>query len=221
MFSTSPTNFRSTRALNHGRMSGSVASCSFMKRLVFSLVLLLAVSARAEEKLYKWNVVLRLDEDPMLVEALIEKTDGVAIWSDVSLKPPSQPFSLAGEKNGVGFTIDVKPAANGDYVATFEAKRGDEVLQRDEATIPSAKLAPGEDLITVDVVDADLHDFLATMRSLSGRKIIVDPKIEGGTVTLKAEDIPWKTALQRAITPLGIIMNESDDAIVLLKLPKQ
>ncbi|HEX2834726.1 MAG TPA: hypothetical protein VHW00_17065 [Thermoanaerobaculia bacterium] len=191
-----------------------------MKRLLLSSVLLLALSARADGKPYQWNVVLHLDEDPMLVEALIEKADGVAIWSDVSLKPPGKPFLLAGAQKDVGFTIDVKPAANGDYVATFEAKRGEDVLQHEEATIPSAKLAPGDDLITVDIVDADLNDFLNTMRTLSGRKIILDPKIEGGRVTLQAEEIPWKTALQRAITPLGILMNESDDAIVLLKLPK-
>jgi hypothetical protein len=184
------------------------------------LLLILALSVRAEEKPYQWNVILRLD-DPIFVEASIDSADGASILDQIAMKPAQKPFGFAHAKDGVAFTIDVQPAEGGEYLATFEAKRGETVLQRDEERIPSGHSGSEEDLISVDVNNAELGDFVETLRTVSGREIIVDSAIGKATVTLHAQDIPWIVALRRAVTPLGIVVHVTNDgAIVLLKAPK-
>lgn len=93
------------------------------------------------------------------------------------------------------------------------------IASADEPRNPNA--VADEELITVDINDADLFEFVQSIRTVSGREIHIDPAIKEGKVSLHETDITWSDALRRAIEPLGLIVHTRDDnALVILKSPQ-
>jgi type II secretory pathway component HofQ len=167
---------------------------------------------------YRFNVIIRSGE-PMFVNAIVNDDHETALMDANATAASDQTVTFTSKRGGVAFTIVVKPALNGDYLATFDAKCGEAVLQHEEKTVPTGShpVAAGE-LVTVNVTDADLADVLRTFETLTGKTITVEPSVHG-KVTLHVEDTPWYTALTQAVAPLGLLPKMmADGNIVLLRV---
>lgn len=76
---------------------------------------------------------------------------------------------------------------------------------RSGAQPPKAKLEvrPADDLISLDLKDADLRDVLRTFASLERINIAIDPEVRG-SVTIRLNDVRWDQALDVILRSNGL-----------------
>jgi hypothetical protein len=190
-----------------------------MKRLLLFAVVAIAVSLRADENPYRYNVIVKSGE-PKLVNAIVYGAGDAVLMNESSPMSGDQPLTFSKASAGVVFTIRVIPVMNGEVTTTFVAQRGNNVLQREEKTIPSGKLVSEDELITLELKEADLNDVLNTFAQVTGRTFTKEPGVTG-TITIHAASVSWQVALTRAVAPLGLWPRMMEDgSVVLLRMPK-
>jgi type II secretory pathway component HofQ len=77
--------------------------------------------------------------------------------------------------------------------------------RRSHAQPPEAKpeVQPSDDLISLDLKDADLRDVLRTIASLERINIAIDPEVRG-SVTIRLNDVRWDQALDVILRSNGL-----------------
>jgi type IV pilus assembly protein PilQ len=65
------------------------------------------------------------------------------------------------------------------------------------------EVQPADDLISLDLKDADLRDVLRTFASLERINIAIDPEVRG-SVTIRLNDVRWDQALDVILRSNGL-----------------
>ena len=73
-------------------------------------------------------------------------------------------------------------------------------------------VCPGERM-SVKLDNAALGEFLRSMEKVTGLKLVFDEKIASMTFSLQAKDVPWETALTRALEGKGLDWTREGDEI--------
>jgi len=79
---------------------------------------------------------------------------------------------------------------------------------------------PGE-AMSVKLNNAALGEFLRSMERVTGLKLVFDEKTAALKFSLNAENIPWETALSRALESHGLGWTREGDEIRIAPKPKK
>lgn len=120
-----------------------------------------------------------------------------------------------------GFSIgEEKRDALGSSLSATDRAEGERLIAAaEEGEMVRHPLCPGE-TVSVKVTNAALGDILHTLETMSGRKILVDPKVAGLGVTLTVDDVSWETALTKALESQGYAWKREGEAIRVVKRAK-
>ena len=129
------------------------------------------------------------------------------------------PLDMTSSYGRYVFKINVNPPSDkypGD--AILEVREGETVVHRASGTVT---METAERTVSLNIKDASLKDFVSAFSLMSGRKIIVDPSLQG-TVSIDVTDTPWDIALGEAIAPLGLVAETRGNEIhiVAAKAPR-
>ena len=71
--------------------------------------------------------------------------------------------------------------------------------------------------ISRDFQKADLRDVIRSIGGVSGKNIVI-PDGLCGKITLKLTDVPWDQALDAVLSPLGLVLEESGNVLMIYDL---
>ncbi|HSN69521.1 MAG TPA: TonB family protein, partial [Thermoanaerobaculia bacterium] len=156
----------------------------------------------------------------ILIEAEIRTADGTLVSAPRITALAGEPVEISTKVGGKQYKLSITAAADGSGFAKLEVLEGETVVDTIVKSIsaPAFKMRSAAEPVTITLNDADLDDFLAVMRKLTGKQIILagSPK---GKVTIDVRDTPWDQALARAIAPLGLRAEIKGDRIEIVEGP--
>ena len=102
---------------------------------------------------------------------------------------------------GLAGVLPAEPAPGRAHPEKTETGRSGAAPQKASKTKPEAK--GGDELISLDLKDADLRDVLRTFASLERINIAIDPEVRG-SVTIRLNDVRWDQALDVILRSNGL-----------------
>jgi protein TonB len=175
------------------------------------------------EPVHTLEVMIRpLPNGRMVVDVTVLAPDGQLVVSSKATTTAGVPVKISTTRESRVYDVTVSPSANGSGMAELAVREGSRSVQH--AIVPVKPLEErtarsNQEPITMQLTGANLHDVLQTFGSLTGKRVVVDPNIQG-TVSVYVTDVPWDVALARAIAPLGLRAewNENEIRVVAAKI---
>ena len=128
--------------------------------------------------------------------------------SEAAADPPASETGEATEEPATPDTVAERPAAE----AALEPPPSEPA---DEPAAPSS--APSEQIISLDVQEADLHDVLRLIADAVGVNVIAGTDVQG-SVTTRLENVPWNEALDAVLSINGMGYERSGNVIRIAPL---